>query len=240
MNIKSSLATGFYRDKRKRGLLLEMLGSETRVESLRLVTESLTYVDEAVSLTDPLQNRFLHVNSAWVRLYGYSEKKVMGEEVASFINMPDISERTLLKIRSQTCNGGWEGRLVNRNKRGDEFMVSLRTGCLSDLNGEILAMLGVAIPVKNGEGNGKGAVAKPGRKQRKSKNLESLTARELEVFTQFGHGLNTRQVAAKLGISPYTVQTYRNHLKRKLGATTTAQLNFLAYQWVAENVTELD
>ena len=235
-------ATGVSRGRREQGLLRDMLGSEARVKSLNLVAQSLAYVDEAVSLTDPQQNRILHVNPAWVRLYGYPARKVIGEKVAPLLNMPDIPERTLLKIRSKTRSGGWKGRLINRNRRGHAFTVSLRTGCLSDLNGDLLALLGVAIPVEDEEENSKGAGAKPERKQRKikgellQKEMELLTVREQEVFTLFGQGCNTRQAAEKLEISPYTVQTHRNHLKEKLNVKTTGELNFLAYQWVGSRI----
>ena len=230
---------------KERGIL-EIMGSEGRVGCLELVAQSMAYVDEAISLTDLEQNRFLHVNPAWVRLYGYPAKKVMGERVESLINMPDISRRILRTIKTQTCNGGWEGCLLNRNSKGNVFMVNLRTGCLTDSDGELLAMLGVATPTENKIGNGKGASSKTGKSQGKSKKglsleeLGQLTPREVEVFTLFGQGFDTRQVSAKLGISSYTVQTYRNHLKEKLNATTTAQLNFLAYQCVGNKVVRLD
>ena len=241
-NLNSGGTKGFSEGKREQGLLEKLLGSETRVESLRLIVQSLAYIDEAISLSDPQQNRFLHVNPAWVRLYGYTAKKVMGERVAPLINVPDISRRILRTIKTQTCNGGWEGCLLNRNSKGDVFMVNLRTGCLTDSDGELLAMLGVATPIENKTGNGKGASSKTGKSQVKSKKglsleeLGQLTPRELEVFTLFGQGLSSQQVAAKLGISAYTVQTHRNHLKKKLGATTTSELNFLSYQWVSNGV----
>ena len=220
-------------------LLKKMLGSESRVNCLNLVVQSLQFINEAVSLTDIEQNRFLYVNPAWARLYGYSARQVMGEKVAPLLNMPGISKRTLCTIRTQTCNGGWEGCLLNRNSKGDVFMVNLRTGCLTDSYGELLAMLGVATPIENKTGNGKGASSKTGKNQSKSKKslsleeLGQLTPRELEVFTLFGQGCNTRQISENLEISVYTVQTYRNHLKKKLGATTTSELNFLSYQWVS-------
>jgi len=220
---------------KERGLL-EIMGSEGRVGCLELVAQSMAYVDEAISLTDLEQNRFLHVNPAWVRLYGYPVKKVLGEKVESLINMPDISRRILCTIKTQTCNGGWEGCLLNRNSKGDVFMVNLRTGCLTDSDGELLAMLGVATPIENKTGKSQG-------KSKKDPSLEELgqlTPRELEVFTLFGQGCSTRQISEKLGISVYTVQTYRNHLKKKLGATTTSELNFLSYQWVINQAARLD
>ena len=238
----SDKVDGFPEDEKEVALLREVLGSVERVRCLEMVAQSMAYVNEAVSLTDLEQNCFLYVNPAWVRVYGYPAKKVIGKKVAPLINMPDISRRTLRTIKAQTCNGGWEGCLLNRNSKGDVFMVNLRTGCLTDSCGELLAMLGVAAPIENKTGNGKGASSKIGKSQGKSKKslsleeLGQLTPRELEVFTSFGQGLSSQQVAAKFGISVYTVQTHRNHLKKKLGAKTTSELNFLSYRWVSNGV----
>jgi DNA-binding CsgD family transcriptional regulator len=44
-----------------------------------------------------------------------------------------------------------------------------------------------------------------------------LTAREIEVIELLCEGLLYKQIAAKLGISPRTVETHVAHSKRKLG-----------------------
>ncbi|RME82911.1 MAG: DNA-binding response regulator [Planctomycetota bacterium] len=61
---------------------------------------------------------------------------------------------------------------------------------------------------------------------------EKLTNRELEVLQLLGHGLGTRQIAEKLCISIKTVETYRSHLKEKLGLETAHQLVQYAYEFV--------
>lgn len=47
--------------------------------------------------------------------------------------------------------------------------------------------------------------------------LESLTDRELQIYQMIGAGLNTRDIAPRLGISPKTVATHRENIKVKLG-----------------------
>ena len=47
--------------------------------------------------------------------------------------------------------------------------------------------------------------------------LESLSDRELEIYQMIGAGLNTRDIAPRLGISPKTVATHRENIKAKLG-----------------------
>jgi len=47
--------------------------------------------------------------------------------------------------------------------------------------------------------------------------LNVLTDRELQIFQMIGAGLNTRDIAPSLGISPKTVATHRENIKVKLG-----------------------
>jgi len=65
--------------------------------------------------------------------------------------------------------------------------------------------------------------------------VESLSDRELEAFQWMGHGLTTTEIAAKMGLSPKTIETYRARVKDKLGVTTMAELTRQAAQWVLEN-----
>lgn len=61
--------------------------------------------------------------------------------------------------------------------------------------------------------------------------IDALSDREIEVFERIGRGLSTRQIAAALGVSPKTVQTYREHIKTKLGCATSAELAVRAARW---------
>jgi two-component system response regulator FixJ len=57
-----------------------------------------------------------------------------------------------------------------------------------------------------------------------TKRLSELTPRETEVVNLFTDGLEPRQIAAKLGMSPKTVDVHRGNIKRKFGAKTTVDL----------------
>jgi DNA-binding CsgD family transcriptional regulator len=52
----------------------------------------------------------------------------------------------------------------------------------------------------------------------------ALTAREAEILDFIASGLTSKQIARHLNISPYTVNTHRDNLRRKLGAHNGAQL----------------
>lgn len=64
--------------------------------------------------------------------------------------------------------------------------------------------------------------------------VQSLSDRELEVFEHIGHGLTTRQIAEKLHLSRKTIETYREHIKAKLGIANATELTQRAVQWVLE------
>jgi DNA-binding CsgD family transcriptional regulator len=70
------------------------------------------------------------------------------------------------------------------------------------------------------------AYAQRGRDERKrpSSGWDSLTPTEREVVRLIVTGLANKEIAAKLFISPRTVQTHLTHIYRKLGVTSRVQL----------------
>jgi len=63
-------------------------------------------------------------------------------------------------------------------------------------------------------------------------SIDSLTDRELEVFELIGHGMPTREIAAKLHVSPKTVDSYREHIKEKLKLDNATELLKHAIEWI--------
>lgn len=64
--------------------------------------------------------------------------------------------------------------------------------------------------------------------------FESLSDRELEVFELIGRGESTKAIANRLDLSPKTIETYRENLKRKLHVDNANQLVRAAVQFVLE------
>jgi DNA-binding NarL/FixJ family response regulator len=65
--------------------------------------------------------------------------------------------------------------------------------------------------------------------------IERLSDRELEAFKLMGEGLTTERIAARMFVSPKTVETYRARIKDKLGLNNVTELVQRATQWVIEN-----
>lgn len=61
-----------------------------------------------------------------------------------------------------------------------------------------------------------------------------LGDRELQVYTLIGNGLSTKEIASQLNLSTKTVQTYREHIKRKLGLSSAMALVHSATQWIRD------
>lgn len=65
--------------------------------------------------------------------------------------------------------------------------------------------------------------------------IEQLSDREFEVFQLMGQGLTTKEVAARLNLSPKTVDVHRGNLKAKLGLRDATALMRQAVRWVEAN-----
>jgi len=62
--------------------------------------------------------------------------------------------------------------------------------------------------------------------------LDALSERELQVFRLIGQGRTTRQIAEILHLSIKTIESHREHIKRKLSIVSGAELAQRATQWV--------
>jgi DNA-binding NarL/FixJ family response regulator len=80
------------------------------------------------------------------------------------------------------------------------------------------------------DGAAAGAAADPGAPP----DLSRLSDREFEVFRMMGKGAGPKEIAARLGLSVKTIETYQDHLKRKLAAPTGRELLRLAMQHATE------
>lgn len=92
------------------------------------------------------------------------------------------------------------------------------------LAGEIYVSSGMAAKmVSKLVGTGTRAAGSP---------ADCLSDRELEVFRMIGEGYGTREMAQKLHLSVKTIETYRAHIKDKLGLQDANELLRCAIQWV--------
>jgi DNA-binding NarL/FixJ family response regulator len=62
--------------------------------------------------------------------------------------------------------------------------------------------------------------------------VNRLSDRELEVFELIGKGYRTGEIARELHLSVKTIETYRGHIKEKLGLGSSTQLIQYPTRWV--------
>jgi DNA-binding NarL/FixJ family response regulator len=77
-------------------------------------------------------------------------------------------------------------------------------------------------------------VAVGGRRAFDESPVAALSNRELEVFELIGTGMKTSEIAARLRLSPHTIETHQQRIKEKLQQRNAAELRRAAVQWVLE------
>lgn len=65
--------------------------------------------------------------------------------------------------------------------------------------------------------------------------VADLSEREMEVLELIGQGYRPRQIAESLHVSPKTVNSHRENMKRKLDLDSTAELDRFAIRWLTEH-----
>jgi PAS domain S-box-containing protein len=107
-----------------------------------LLAHALQCAGECISITDT-EDRFVYVNEAFSRTYGYREQELIGQHVA-MLRSARTSAETHNAILPATLEGGWRGELWNRSKEGREFPISLSASPICDEDGRTIALVGIA------------------------------------------------------------------------------------------------
>ena len=63
-------------------------------------------------------------------------------------------------------------------------------------------------------------------------SVENLSNREFEIFQLVGNGFSTKEMAKKLNLSIYTVESHKKNIKEKLKLKNSSDLVKYAIQWV--------
>jgi DNA-binding NarL/FixJ family response regulator len=74
-----------------------------------------------------------------------------------------------------------------------------------------------------------------GAKGLRSFDVNSLSDRELEIFSFIGRGLSVSELASELNVSVKTIETHQMRMKDKLGLHSAAELRQKAREWLARS-----
>jgi DNA-binding NarL/FixJ family response regulator len=74
-----------------------------------------------------------------------------------------------------------------------------------------------------------------GAKSVGSSDINSLSNRELEIFSFIGRGLSVSELASELNVSVKTIETHQMRMKEKLALHSAAELRQKAREWLARS-----
>lgn len=197
---------------------------------LRGAAHALDLLDEAATITLP-DRRFVYVNAAFEQIYGFSCASMLGRANVP-IHTRAVPDQLVEAIFTGTAQGGWSGMLENQSRTGKRFEIQLRTRPITTASGEVVGYLGISHPstwqkVSFHE--------PPPVDTAVTKGFDPcpLSAREREVLSCYGLGLNTKETASQLRISIPSVFTYRARIIQKLSLKSPADFYVTARQYRA-------
>jgi len=195
---------------------------------------ALELSDEPSTITLP-DRRFIYVNQAFERLYGFSSASLLGR-IEVPIHAKEFPSQLIEAIYEGTEAGGWTGQIKNQNRDRQSFQIILRTRPLRTEEGELAGYLGIShpsewqrMPIRLKEETLKAAL-QAGSPVILKHPTDGLSLREREVLNLYGRGHHTKEIAAILNISIPSVFTYRARLVRKLGIKNPADFYLVAAQ----------
>lgn len=74
-----------------------------------------------------------------------------------------------------------------------------------------------------------------GSKNSRSSEINSLSNRELEIFSFIGRGVSVSELATELHVSVKTIETHQMRMKEKLALHSAAELRQKAREWLAKS-----
>lgn len=209
-----------------------------------LIAEPLPLLREALAALCAYKGGFQIVAQCQDGLTALRMIEEMQPDVALLdLDLPEIHTLELLR---RVKDAGAETRMVLMSSRSDRKTVieSLRCGAQGFVlkSGSAQQLFDSLRQVREGGVYISPAVevekifgSQRGRKMEEDP-IETLSAREHQVFTMLVDGLRAKEIAARLAVSPKTIDTYRASMMRKLDIHDVAGLVKFA---IHRNLTEM-
>lgn len=112
------------------------------IDELKLALHTINSINECISITDT-NDILLYVNKSFCKVYGYQPEELIGKHV-EIVRSDKNDPKTLKEIQPLTAKEGWRGRIWNKRKNGEEFLIELNTSIVCDDEGKVVAHVGVA------------------------------------------------------------------------------------------------
>ncbi|HET6507800.1 MAG TPA: AAA family ATPase [Baekduia sp.] len=182
------------------------------------LVEALVHADratEAERLLGPFERHADDKGQPWALARAARARGILDGDEAAFARALDLHARTPDRFedaRTSLCHG----EMLRRARRRADARVHLRRAL------ELFDDLGAAPWAERarGELEATGETAR----RRDPSTIDQLTPRELQVALVLADGATTREAAARLFLSPKTVDYHLRHVYRKLGISDRAAL----------------
>ena len=104
----------------------------------KLFLHTLNSIGDCISITD-MNDIIIYVNKSFTATYGYLAEELVGQHI-TMLRSDKNDAAVLEKILPQTLKEGWRGRIWNKRKNGEEFLIELYSTIVYDEK-EILWLL---------------------------------------------------------------------------------------------------
>ncbi|UNK43103.1 EAL domain-containing protein [Luteimonas sp. S4-F44] len=113
------------------GTALDITGTRAAEREHRIAAEVLRSMREAVAVIDA-GFRYVSVNPAFLRMTGYTESEVLGQDARLLDDNPD-GEDVSRHLREEAArHGHWSGELRQRRKDGEQFLAAVECRTVYD------------------------------------------------------------------------------------------------------------
>lgn len=150
-------------------------------------------------------------------------KSIKAEQPAVHVLIISIRDESIYAGRSLRAGAG--GYLMKRETTADSLLKAVR----HVFSGEIYLSAAMQQRILSNYVHGS---SEP------STAVDLLSDRELEILHLVGHGIGVKEIAAKLHLSPKTVQSYRDRIRQKLVFANARELARFAHDWVQVEETD--
>ncbi|WP_298714709.1 LuxR C-terminal-related transcriptional regulator [Chitinophaga sp.] len=229
---------------------MQDMGTETRDSHDALLSENAqlrsrlehleAIIEKVPAMLYTSNNSKKAVNWCNVRLtdtLGYTREEVLtlGTEFFRQVTHPD--DMSILAISQQKFSeskGMFGGVMRVRRKNDQEWfwVVGLGLPFTFDAHGNVVDVICVFLDFSNAldTGNQITEALRVVLRRRNEDVLNKLTAREKDIFMLAARGFNNKEIAERLNLSRYTVETHRKNIRLKLKVRNTPELVALARQ----------
>lgn len=115
-------------------------------EKIRMLSNAVQSVNDCISITD-LNDNIIFVNEAFTNTFGYKLDELLGKNINLVRSSSNHQKKIAGSINPNTIKGGWQGELQNKRKDGSEFPVWLSTSAIKDDQGNVAALIGIALDI---------------------------------------------------------------------------------------------